>query len=78
MTATRPIARVLAATFLAGTLMALAATPGLGQDPASDKDKQIADLEKQLTELQSKLKALKEPSAPRRCLPARKSSRPPG
>src|SRR5262245_56651284 len=65
MTPSIPLARVVATALLAIALVALAAAPGLGQNPAAppaDKDKQIADLEKQLADLQAKLKALKEPA----------------
>src|SRR5262245_50058715 len=62
MTATLPLGRVVATTFLTIALTALAATPGRGDSaaaPAPERDKQIADLEKQLAELQSKLNTLK-------------------
>jgi photosystem II stability/assembly factor-like uncharacterized protein len=70
MTATRPLARIAATTVLTIALTALAAGPGLSQTPPSDKDKQIAEIEKQLAELQAKLKALKEPPAPKSVSPS--------
>ncbi|MBO0698076.1 MAG: PDZ domain-containing protein [Zavarzinella sp.] len=59
MTPTVPLGRVVMTALLTIALTALAAAPGLGQNPP-DKDKQIAELEKQLAELQAKLKALKD------------------
>jgi len=70
MTFTRPLARVVAITTLTIALTAVAAQTGRSQGPASDKDKQIAELEKQLAELQSKLKALKEPTAAKAVSPS--------
>src|SRR5829696_1250870 len=59
MSPTVPLGRVVMTALLTIALTALAAAPGLGQNPA-EKDKQIAELEKQLADLQAKVRALKD------------------